>query len=48
MTFVERSGLNSSEVLATLFDLEMSGIVRQLPESDASGCCCRLPLRPER
>jgi DNA processing protein len=27
---VERSGLNSSEVLATLFDLEMKGIVRQL------------------
>src|SRR5277367_6496247 len=28
---VERSGLNSSEVLATLFDLEMKGIVRQSP-----------------
>jgi predicted Rossmann fold nucleotide-binding protein DprA/Smf involved in DNA uptake len=28
---VERSGLNSSEVLATLFDLEMRGIVRQSP-----------------
>jgi DNA processing protein len=28
---VERSGLNSSEVLATLFDLEMKGVVRQLP-----------------
>jgi DNA processing protein len=28
---VERSGLNSCEVLATLFDLEMKGIVRQLP-----------------
>jgi DNA processing protein len=28
---MERSGLNSSEVLATLFDLEMKGIVRQLP-----------------
>ncbi|HLZ11891.1 MAG TPA: DNA-processing protein DprA [Candidatus Acidoferrum sp.] len=28
---VERSGLNSSEVLTTLFDLEMKGIVRQLP-----------------
>lgn len=26
---VEQSGLNSSEVLATLFDLEMKGIVRQ-------------------
>src|SRR5271165_3226260 len=28
---VETSGLNSSEVLATLFDLEMKGIIRQLP-----------------
>ena len=28
---LERSGLNSSEVLATLFDLEMKGIIRQLP-----------------
>ena len=28
---VECSGLNSSEVLATLFDLEMKGIIRQLP-----------------
>jgi len=28
---VENSGLNSSEVLSTLFDLEMRGIVRQLP-----------------
>jgi DNA processing protein len=28
---VESSGLNSSEVLATLFDLEMKGIVRQMP-----------------
>src|SRR6266850_1042309 len=28
---VERSGLNSSEVLATLFDREMKGVVRQLP-----------------
>jgi DNA processing protein len=28
---VESSGLNSSEVLATLFDLEMKGIVRQSP-----------------
>jgi DNA processing protein len=28
---VESSGLNSSAVLATLFDLEMKGIVRQLP-----------------
>jgi DNA processing protein len=28
---VESSGLNSSQVLATLFDLEMKGLVRQLP-----------------
>jgi len=28
---VETSELNSSEVLATLFDLEMKGIIRQLP-----------------
>jgi DNA processing protein len=28
---VERSGLNCSEVLATLFTLEMKGIVQQLP-----------------
>jgi predicted Rossmann fold nucleotide-binding protein DprA/Smf involved in DNA uptake len=28
---VENSGLNSSEVLATLFDLEMKRVVRQLP-----------------
>ena len=28
---VENSGLNSSEVLATLFDLEIKGVVRQLP-----------------
>jgi DNA processing protein len=28
---VEESGLNSSEVLANLFDLEMKGLVRQLP-----------------
>jgi DNA processing protein len=28
---VETSGLNSSEVLATLFDLEIKGMVRQLP-----------------
>lgn len=28
---LERRGLNSSRVLATLFDLEMKGIVRQTP-----------------
>jgi DNA processing protein len=27
----ENTGLNSSDVLATLFDLEMKGFVRQLP-----------------
>jgi len=29
---MERSGLNSSEVLATLFDLEMKAVIRQLPD----------------
>ena len=28
---VERSGLSSSEVLASLLDLELKGVVRQLP-----------------
>jgi len=28
---VERTGRNSSDLLATLFDLEMKGFVRQLP-----------------
>ena len=28
---VELSGLSSSEVLAALFDLEMKGVIRQLP-----------------
>ncbi|HEY2119831.1 MAG TPA: hypothetical protein VGH37_11645 [Candidatus Acidoferrum sp.] len=28
---VETTGLNSSEVLATLFNLELKGIVSQLP-----------------
>jgi DNA processing protein len=28
---METTGLNSSEVLATLFELEMKGIIRQLP-----------------
>jgi DNA-binding IclR family transcriptional regulator len=28
---VENTGLNSSGVLATLFDLEVKGFVRQLP-----------------
>ena len=38
---VERCGLNSSEVLATLFDLEMKGIIRQLPGSSSAKSCCR-------
>jgi DNA processing protein len=33
---VERSGLNSSELLATLFNLEMKGIIRQLPGKEFS------------
>jgi predicted Rossmann fold nucleotide-binding protein DprA/Smf involved in DNA uptake len=28
---VERSRLNSCEVLARLFDLEMKGVIRQMP-----------------
>jgi DNA processing protein len=28
---LELSGMTSSEVLAALFDLEMKGVVRQLP-----------------
>jgi DNA processing protein len=28
---IEKSGQTSSEVLATLFDLELKGVVRQLP-----------------
>ena len=31
-TLVETTGLNSSEVLATLFKLEMNCIVRQFPD----------------
>jgi DNA processing protein len=34
---VETTGLNSSEVLATLFNLEMKGIIRQLPGKRFSG-----------
>jgi predicted Rossmann fold nucleotide-binding protein DprA/Smf involved in DNA uptake len=44
---VERSGLNSFEVLATLFDLERKGIVRQSPGkqfSKVSYGANRLPL----
>ena len=43
---VKTSGLNSSEVLATLFTLEMKGIVRQLPGKQftrilRSPVCCK-------
>ncbi len=38
---VETSGLNSSEVLATLFDLEMKGIIRQLPGKQFAECSCK-------
>jgi predicted Rossmann fold nucleotide-binding protein DprA/Smf involved in DNA uptake len=33
---VGNSGLNSSKVLATLFHLEMKGVVRQLPDKQFS------------
>jgi hypothetical protein len=33
---VEMTGLNFSEVLATLFDPEMNGILRQLPGKQLS------------
>jgi predicted Rossmann fold nucleotide-binding protein DprA/Smf involved in DNA uptake len=36
----ENSGLNSCEVLATLFDLEMKGVVRQLPGNNSVKLCC--------
>jgi len=42
---VERSGLNSSEVLATLFDLEMKGVIRQLPGKQFSKV---LPVEADR
>jgi len=38
---VENSGLNSSDVLATLFNLEMKGIIRQLPGKQFSKFCCK-------
>ena len=38
---VEQSGLNSSEVLATLFNLEMKGVARQLHGNNSAKCCCR-------
>jgi DNA processing protein len=36
---VEQSGLNSSEVLATLFELEMKSVVRQLPGNNLLRYC---------
>ena len=36
---VETSGLNSSEVLATLFELEMKSVVRQLLGNNLLGYC---------
>ena len=38
---VETGGLNSSEVLATLFTLELKGIVRQLPGNRLIRRCCK-------
>jgi DNA processing protein len=38
---VERSGLISSGVLATLFNLEMKGIIRQLPANSSAKSCFR-------
>src|SRR6202795_1909860 len=37
---VENSGLNSSEVLPTFFDMEMKGVVRQLPGKQFSKVMC--------
>jgi predicted Rossmann fold nucleotide-binding protein DprA/Smf involved in DNA uptake len=36
----ENSGLNSSEVLATLCDLRMKGVVPQLPGNNSVKLCC--------
>jgi len=41
---VERSSLNSSEVLATLFDLEMMGLVRQLPGKHSARFCSSIVI----
>jgi predicted Rossmann fold nucleotide-binding protein DprA/Smf involved in DNA uptake len=43
---VERSGLNSSGVLATLFDLEMKGIVRPLPGKQFDKVLLQVPIVP--
>jgi len=44
---VERSGLNSSEVLATLFNLETKGIIRQSPGNCSARFFCGSKLQPE-
>jgi predicted Rossmann fold nucleotide-binding protein DprA/Smf involved in DNA uptake len=36
---VESSGLNSKEILATLFHLEMKGLVRRTPGNHSVRCC---------
>jgi hypothetical protein len=41
---VENSGLNSSKVLATLFDLEMKGVIRQLPGKQFNKVVLQLDL----
>ena len=38
---VETNRLNSSEVLATLFDLDMKGWCGNSPESSSARCCCK-------
>jgi predicted Rossmann fold nucleotide-binding protein DprA/Smf involved in DNA uptake len=42
---VERSGLNSSEVLATLFDLEMKGSCGRCLGNSLIRYCCNVRLR---
>jgi DNA processing protein len=44
---VEQSGLNSSEVLATLFDLEMKGVVWQSPGKQSSKVLLSQHIRRE-
>jgi predicted Rossmann fold nucleotide-binding protein DprA/Smf involved in DNA uptake len=40
-SLVETGELNSGEVLATLFTLEIKGIVQQLPGKQFAGYCCK-------
>jgi hypothetical protein len=42
---VERTGLNSSDVLARLFDLEMKGFVWQLPGKQFSKIMLQAEVR---